>query len=108
VPMLQGRMSLTEALTFTGGLNGLSASDSGILVFRRSNPQDADPRPVVYTVDMSHPEGLLLAGEFILHPRDVVYVQATGFAKYNLVVNQLLPTISSIFQIERFTKDISP
>lgn len=106
VPMAQGRMSLTEALTATGGLNGLTASDSGILVFRRANANDSDARPIVFTIDMSHAEGLLLAGEFNLQPRDVVYVQATGFAKYNLVVNQLLPTITSVFEIERFTKDI--
>lgn len=54
---------------------------------------------------MGRPEGMLLANEFQLAPRDIVYVKATSFAKYNSVINQLLPTISAVFQIDRLTKD---
>lgn len=103
VPIQHGFMTLTEALTITGGLDRLTASDSGVLVFRRAS--DAAKGPTVFRLDLSEPEGLLLAGEFELQPRDVVYVKATAFAQYNAVINQLLPTISAIFQIERLTSD---
>ncbi|EIT69068.1 hypothetical protein WQQ_26500 [Hydrocarboniphaga effusa AP103] len=39
-----------------------------------------------------------------MQPRDVVYVKATAFAQYNSVINQLLPTISAVFQIDRLTQ----
>lgn len=98
----QQQLTLTEVLTKSGGLERVTANDSGILIFRRPT-QDQDSA-TVYTLDLSSPQGLLLAGEFSLEPRDVVYVKATKFAQYNLVINQLLPTISTIFQIDRLTK----
>jgi polysaccharide biosynthesis/export protein len=105
VPIQNGFMTLTEALTISGGLDRLSANDSGVLVFRRAEQSDASRLPTVFRLDMSDPEGLLLAGEFELRPRDVVYVKATAFAQYNTVINQLLPTISAIFQVDRLTRD---
>lgn len=101
VIMGQQRMSLTEALTKSGGMDRLTAEDSGVLVFRRS----PDPREaaLVYALDMSTPQGVLLAGEFNLQPRDVVYVKATAFAQYNSVISQLLPTITAVYQIDALT-----
>ncbi len=95
----QGKTTLTEALARAGGLDKLRADDSGVLVFRR--PFAEGMLPTVYSLDLDNPLGLILAGEFSLNPRDVVYVKATGFAKYNSVINQLLPTISAVFQLDR-------
>jgi polysaccharide export outer membrane protein len=105
VPIQNGFMTLTEALTISGGLDRLTANDSGVLVFRRAAAADGGKGPTVFRLDLSEPEGLLLAGEFELQPRDVVYVKATAFAQYNSVINQLLPTISAIFQVDRLTDD---
>lgn len=104
VPVQNGFVTLTEVLTIAGGLDRLSASDSGVLVFRRA-AVEGGKGPTVFRLDLSEPEGLLLAGEFELQPRDVVYVKATAFAQYNTIINQLLPTISAIFQVDRLTDD---
>ncbi len=93
----QQRMTLTEALTRSGGLDRLTSDDSGVLVFRR--PSSAGVPPRVFKLDMSTPAGLLLAGEFELRPRDVVYVKKTGFAKYNSLIAQIAPTITAIYQL---------
>jgi len=100
--MGQQRMSLIEALTKSGGMDGFRAEDSGVLVFRR--PPTPQETALIYALDMSTPQGMLLAGEFNLQPRDVVYVKTTAFAQYNLVINQILPTISTVFQIDRLTR----
>ena len=97
--MRQRTMTLTQALAGAGGINRLSGNDGGVVVFRRAD--GAASMPVIYVLDMSRPEGMLLAGEFELQPRDVVYVKATAFAKYNQVIAQMLPTITSIFQLDR-------
>lgn len=102
VYMSQQSMSLTEALTSAGGLDKLRSNDGGVLVFRR--PATAGELPTVFTLDMSNPLGLLLAGEFELQTRDVVYVKATDFAKYNGVISQILPTITTIYQVDQLTK----
>ncbi|QHS09372.1 polysaccharide biosynthesis/export family protein [Sinimarinibacterium sp. NLF-5-8] len=101
IVLQQGKTTLTQALTEAGGLDKARANDAGVLVFRRPNRLEA--MPTIYTLDLDNPLGLMLAGELVLQPRDVVYVKPTGFAKYNAVINQLLPTISAIFQIDRLT-----
>lgn len=90
--------TLTEALAESKGLDSLRADDSGVLVFRQARQGDV---PSVYVFNMASPVGLLLAGEFTLKSRDVVYVKATDFAKYNAVINQLLPTITAVYQLDR-------
>ncbi|MES0872501.1 polysaccharide biosynthesis/export family protein [Sinimarinibacterium thermocellulolyticum] len=102
IVLQQGKTTLTEALAQAGGLDKLRADDAGVLVFRRPFAQGL--LPTIYTLDLDHPLGLMLAGELVLHPRDVVYVKATDFAKYNSVIGQLLPTISAVFQIDRLTQ----
>ncbi|MGH8456163.1 MAG: polysaccharide biosynthesis/export family protein [Stenotrophobium sp.] len=98
MPIRQSGMSITEALAQAGGLDKLAANDSGVLVFRRpSGAAKDDNKATVFTLDMSRPAGMILAGEFQLQPRDVVYVKATDFAQYNAVINQLLPTVSAVF-----------
>lgn len=102
VVLSQQQTTLIEALTKTGGLDKTTANDSGVLVFRR--PMAAGQPAQIFAVDLGRPAGLLLAGEFTLAPRDVVYVKATKFSQYNLVINQLLPTITAVYQIDALTQ----
>jgi len=122
--LLQGRtsISLAEALTQGGGLDKLGANAKAIFVFRRKTDSKAEGLnvsassetglspvseeapsilPKVYALDMTRAESLLLAERFPLKPRDVVYVASTDFSKYNRIINQLLPTISTYFQLDR-------
>lgn len=102
VGLSQQQLTLIEALTKSGGLDRTTASDSGVLVFRR--PAQPGQVAQIFALDISSPTGLLLAGEFDLASRDVVYVKATKFAQYNLIINQLLPTITAVYQIDALTK----
>lgn len=99
--MTQNTMTLMQALTDAGGLSNTRASGSGVLVFRLPAGAARGVEAEVYTLDMSTPEGVLLASQFPLQPRDVVYVAATEFAQYNSVINQLLPTITSVFELHQ-------
>ncbi|MFT4047394.1 MAG: polysaccharide biosynthesis/export family protein [Solimonas sp.] len=102
VVLSQQQTTLIEALTKTGGLDKTTANDSGVLVFRR--PIVTGQPAQIFAVDLSQPTGLLLADEFPLVPRDVIYVKATKFAQYNLIISQLLPTITSIYYLDRLDK----
>ncbi len=99
--MTQNSMTLMQALTDAGGLDSTRASGSGVLVFRLPAGAARGAEAQVYTIDMSTPQGVLLASQFPLRPRDVVYVAATEFAQYNTVINELLPTITSIFELHQ-------
>lgn len=114
-------MSLAEALTQGGGLDKLGANPGAIFVFRRSQSTvparpplaiagevqatTASLMPKVFLLDMRRAESLLLAERFALEPRDVVYVAATDFSKYNRLLAQLLPTVSAYFQLDRLIND---
>ncbi len=104
VSLLQQGLTLTEALTTVGGLDRLTARDSGVLVFRRGQ-EVLDRVPTIFVLDLGRPQGMITASEFRLAPRDVVYVKATDFSKYNAVISQLLPTISAVFQLDRLIND---
>lgn len=97
----QQRTTLTEVLASAGGLNRTGSNDAGVLVFRRPGP---DKVATVYRVSLTSTVGILTAGEFGLEPRDVVYVGSTTFSQYNSVINQLLPTISAIFQVDALVR----
>ncbi|WP_237715073.1 polysaccharide biosynthesis/export family protein [Hydrocarboniphaga effusa] len=94
----QQNLSLSEALAKSGGLDKLTAEDSGVLIFRRADDSNSVAR--IFGLDMSNPGGMLLAGEFILNPSDVVYIKATNFSQYNSFISQILPTVTAAFQID--------
>lgn len=101
--MEQRRTTLTQVIASSAGIDRLSGNDGGVLVFRR--PRTDNGQATVYRVDLSSGMGLLAASEFEMQPRDVVYVSPTSFSKYNSVINQLLPTVSAIYQLDRLVND---
>jgi polysaccharide biosynthesis/export protein len=98
VVIQQDSMSLIQALTDAGGLDINRGKDAGVLVFRPHLSSDSQIESKIFTLDIGTPEGMLLASQFELEPHDVVYVKATAFAQYNSVVNELLPTVTGIYQ----------
>ena len=100
----QNSMTLIQAISQAGGLDVLRGSQSGVIVFRPNSAQGARMTANVYTLDLSNPKGVLLASQFDLEPRDVVYVSETAFAQYNSIISQLLPTVTTIFELHQLTK----
>ena len=100
VPMQQASLSLVQALTVAGGFDTARGKQTGVLVFR-VHQSHSQAVASVYTLDFSKPEGILLASQFDLQPRDVVYVPATAFSQYNSVISQLLPTVSTIYELNQ-------
>ncbi|MEO8417815.1 MAG: polysaccharide biosynthesis/export family protein [Methylophilaceae bacterium] len=100
LPMNNGRMTLTEALGEAGGLNQLSSAAKQVYVIRNAN----EAEPVVYNLDAASPVALALAENFELNPRDVVFVDASGLARYNRVISLIIPSaavaVSSYSQVK--------
>ncbi|XYJ11572.1 polysaccharide biosynthesis/export family protein [Telluria sp. B2] len=101
LPMNNGKLTLAAALGEAGGLNQLSSSARQVYVIRGANQAE----PVVYNLDAGSPVALAMAEGFELNPKDVVYVDAAGLARYNRIVNLILPTAAtaatSVGQINR-------
>lgn len=87
--MNKKRITLAEALAEAGYIDQFSANPHWIFVMRGQTA-----KPELYHLDSKSPDALLLADRFPLHARDIVYVDAAEVARWNRVINNILPTAS--------------
>jgi polysaccharide export outer membrane protein len=91
--MIRGRMTLAEALVDqTGGFTPAQANVSQIFVIRGEYRS-----PMIYRLDASSADALLLATQFPLEPRDVVFVSTYDLTRWNRVILQILPTVQTLW-----------
>jgi polysaccharide export outer membrane protein len=104
--MVKGRMTLAEAIYGTaspaapneaGGLGGLEpqVSNPGKIYVIRGNFS----APKIYKLDASSADAMLLATNFQMKPHDVVYVSTYAVARWSRVMNQIVPTVNSLWQV---------
>jgi polysaccharide export outer membrane protein len=84
--MHNGRLSLSEALGESGGINPLTGDAKQIYVVRNS-ASDA----VVYQLSAGNSGALALAEGFELEPKDIVYVAATPLTNWYRTISQIFP-----------------
>lgn len=99
-------MSLAEALSEAGGINEGQADARGIFVLREA-AADSEHEVDVYQLDARDATAFVLADQFSLRERDIVYVTAAPVARWNRVISQLLPTVSGLYQVTRTDTEIN-
>jgi len=102
LPLNDQPLTITDALTQTGSFNPNAADTRHIYVIRGNYV-----RPYVFWLDAKTPDALLLAEHFNLRPGDILYVSSAGATRFNRVLNQLLPTLQTIWytmSITNFTR----
>lgn len=92
----RGGLSLAGALAEAGGLDKMSADASGVFVMRRA-PQDAEQAIDLYQLNAKDATALVMADQFRLQPRDIVYVTAAPVARWNRVIQNILPTVQTLY-----------
>ena len=107
VPIVSKETSLAEVLTANGGVNEMSANRRKIFVVRKQNKIEGskERRVSIFQVSLVDLSDLVMAENFKLAQHDVVYVDRTGLASFNSVVSQILPAVSTIFQLDRVFLD---
>ncbi|MFT6599949.1 MAG: polysaccharide export outer membrane protein [Alloalcanivorax sp.] len=96
VPMTRTGLSLAEALSTVGGFTKETANASGIFVMRQA-PEGSDHLVDVYQLNAKQATALVLADNFPLQRRDIVYVTAAPIARWNRVIQNILPTVQTIY-----------
>lgn len=89
--MDKGRMTLAEALGNAGGVDPLTANAGQVYVIRTGRP-----KPEIFHLDASSPDAMILAHDFKLAARDVVFVDPVQVTRWNRVVTQILPTVTTL------------
>jgi polysaccharide export outer membrane protein len=84
--MHNGRLSLSEALGESGGINPLTGDARQIYVVRKASAE-----AVVYQLSANNSGALALAEGFELEPKDIIYVAATPLTNWYRTISQLFP-----------------
>lgn len=90
--MRNGQLSLNEALGESGGPNLSTANTSQIYVIRNTG----DAAPAIFHLNASSPSALALADNFMLRPRDVVYVDPVPLVSWNRIISLILPSAQTL------------
>ncbi|AQG99876.1 sugar ABC transporter substrate-binding protein [Burkholderia sp. KK1] len=89
-PRRDGRLSLADALSQAGSINSNTADTAQMFVIRSRNGE-----PQVFHLDSRSPVSMLVAKEFELRPKDIVYVDGSGLVRFNRVISLLMPLINT-------------
>jgi polysaccharide export outer membrane protein len=97
--MHDGRLSLTEALGEAGGSSPLTSDPTQIYVIRKAPPAKGgvEGKAEIYHLNGGSPTAYLLANDFELQPRDVVFVDPAPVVRWSRVINNLLPSYNTMF-----------
>ncbi len=91
IPLKNGKLTLSDALSQAGSLNTSTADAAQLYVIRGSQ----GVAPQVFHLDAHSPVSMVLANQFELQPKDVVYVDGNGLVRISRVLNLLLPAINA-------------
>lgn len=105
-PLSGDGMTLADAIAAGGGLNLETADPGAIYVIRGFIDEDAMAegelntvkRPRMFHLDASSIDALILADQFELQPRDVVYAAPAGLVSLNRALAQITPSLDLLFR----------
>jgi len=92
-PLINGRLTLNQALGAALGVNPLSGNPKQIYVLRSTH----GAQPEIYHLDANSPAAYALAEGFELKSHDVVYVDPVPLVRWNRVVSLIVPSAMSLY-----------
>ena len=110
VPFETQQLTALEAIAQVGGLSASAADPTGVFVFR--NEPEAVARQVlgrddligdqrmVYLLDLSRPNGVFLARDFVIRDGDTVYVTEAPYTQFTKVVSALLTPLNAAASVQ--------
>ncbi len=98
-------ISAVEAIAQVGGLSATSADPTGVFVFRNEPAEIAQQvlgrtdligtQRMVYVLDLTEPNGLFLARDFVIRDGDTVYVTEAPYAQFSKVLGVVTGTLGT-------------
>jgi len=99
-------LSAVEAIAQVGGLNPALADPTGVFVFR-NEPEEIvhqvlgrtdliGTQRMVYVLDLTEPNGLFMARDFVIRDGDTVYVTVAPYAQFAKVLTAVSGTVGTV------------
>lgn len=111
VKFVTARMTAIEALAQVGGLQTNLADPTGVFVLREERPDIANavlgrhdlttPQRVAYVLNLTEPEGLFNARDFLIRDGDTIYVTEAPYVQWQKTLSVLTGTAASASTIDR-------
>ncbi len=95
-------ISLSNAIGESFGLNTKSAEASEVFIIRQS---EVGEKPLIFHANLKNPSNFIEANNFYLKNNDIVYVNASGTARWNKVISQFFPFSTFLNSIDNLTTD---
>lgn len=95
-------ISLSNAIGESFGLNTNTAAASEVFIIRQSGTEG---EPLIFHADLKNPSNFIEASNFYLQHNDIVYVNASGTARWNKVISQFFPFSTFLNSIDNLTTD---
>jgi len=106
VPFESQTLSLLEAIATVGGLNSQTADPTGVFVLRNETEAVANnvlgrndligDQRLIYVINLTEPNGLFKARDFVIRDKDTVYVTEAPFTQFSKILSAIVAPVGSI------------
>jgi len=106
VPFESQTLSALEGIAQVGGLNAGTADPTGVFVFRNEPAEVAaqvlgrndlqGAQRMVYVLDLTKPNGMFMARDFVIRDRDTIYVTEAPFTQWSKVISSITGAAGSV------------
>ncbi|KZY03634.1 sugar ABC transporter substrate-binding protein [Sulfitobacter sp. HI0040] len=113
VPFESQNLSALEGIAQVGGLNPLSADPTGVFIFRNEPEEVAEQvlgrqdllgaQRMVYVLDLTQPNGMFMARDFVIRDGDTLYVTEAPFTQWSKVISAITGTAGSASSLATLT-----
>ncbi len=114
IPFESQALSAIEAIAQVGGLSSNTADPTGVFVFRNEPAEIANrvlgrqdligPQRMAYLLNLTQPNGVFIARDFVIRDGDTVYVTEAPFVQWSKTVNAVLGTLDTVDTLDRLTQ----
>ena len=114
IPFESQALSAIEAIAQVGGLSSNVADPTGVFVFRNEPAEIANrvlgrqdlvgPQRMAYLLNLTQPNGVFVARDFVIRDGDTVYVTEAPFVQWSKTVNAVLGTLNTVDTIDRLAQ----
>ncbi|MFC4732752.1 polysaccharide biosynthesis/export family protein [Salipiger abyssi] len=106
VPFESQTLSAVEAIAQVGGLLPTAADPTGVFVFRNEPAEIANQvlgrsdlvgaQRMVYVLDLTQPNGMFMARDFVIRDQDTLYVTEAPYAQWSKTISSLTGSLSAV------------
>lgn len=113
VPFETQNLSALEAIAQVGGLQANAADPTGVFVLRNESDVVSNsvlgrsdlvgPQRLIYVLDLTQPNGLFLARDFVIRDGDTIYVTEAPYTQFTKIISSLTGAAGSVNSLASVT-----